>query len=108
MSFLRDMLPVFLFFIVLDTLTTIASLPIGYEGNPIISWGLANFGYGFLIALKLVSILLFYICYVSVKQYRFAWNVSRYGASVIGLIASVSNMWVFFYGQNLFQAAGVL
>lgn len=94
--------------IVLDTVTTIIALPVGHEVNPVIAWGLANYGISFLIALKLASIPGFYLCYLALKNHRAAWDFSRYGVAGLGLVASASNMWVYVYGVSLFQLAGVL
>jgi len=108
MSFIRDMLPVFLFLIIADTITTIIALPAGYETNPVLSWGMANYGFSFLIGLKLVSIPGFYLCYLALKNHRTAWDFSRFGVAGLGVVASVSNMCVYFCGVSIPQYFGVV
>lgn len=107
MSFLRDMVPVIFFFLILDTITTVMALQVGREGNPILAWGIYTYGLIFLILVKILAIPAFYICY-RLQHSRVAWNVSRYTVAFIGLIVSVSNVWVYVYSVSLFQLAGVV
>lgn len=107
MSFLRDMLPVIFFFLILDTASTILALQVGREGNPIIAWGIAQYGLLFLAVVKVLSIPAFYLCY-RLHNSRVAWNISRYSVAAMGLVITLSNMWVYVYGISLFQLAGVV
>jgi hypothetical protein len=106
MAFLRDMLPVIFFFLILDTASTILALQVGYEGNPVMSWGITEYGIIYLIIVKVLAIPAFYACY-RLQKSRIAWNISRFSVAALGLVISVSNMLVYAYGISLFQWAGV-
>jgi hypothetical protein len=107
MSFLRDMLPIIFFFFILDTLTTILALQVGREANPLIAWGIYTYGLVFLVIIKVLAVPAFYACY-RLHNSRIAWNISRYSVAAVGLIVSVSNVWVYVYGISFFQLAGVV
>ncbi|WP_319506999.1 DUF5658 family protein [uncultured Methanolobus sp.] len=98
MSFLKDIKPLFLLFILGDTITTIYALQTGlfYEGNPVLSYLFNSYGILSLIPLKLGFLFLLYKVYNNAD--RFYWNITRYAVSFIGLLATVSNTAVVLHG----------
>jgi hypothetical protein len=98
MSFLKDIIPVLLLFVIGDTLTTLYALQTGqfYEGNPILSPILRAYGYNFLIPLKVSFMFLLYHVYRNAD--RPYWNFTRYSVSCIGLLATTSNMMTILHG----------
>ncbi|MEZ5334508.1 MAG: DUF5658 family protein [Methanolobus sp.] len=92
MSFLKDLKPVLLLYILGDTLTTLYALQTGYfyEGNPVLSWIFMTFGYNSLILLKLSFLFILYHVYKNAD--RIYWNITRYSVACIGLLATTSNM----------------
>ncbi|WMW21907.1 DUF5658 family protein [Methanolobus mangrovi] len=92
MSFVRDIIPVLILYIIGDTITTFYALGTGvfYEGNPILFHLFKIYGYSFLIPLKLGFIFLLYHVYRNADRYY--WNITRYSVSCIGLLATASNM----------------
>ncbi len=98
MSFLKDIKPVILLYVLGDTVTTLYALGTGnfYEGNPVLSWIFSIYGYISLIPLKIGFMFLLYHVYKNADRYY--WNITRYTVSGIGLFATVSNTMVVFHG----------
>ncbi|WP_406656742.1 DUF5658 family protein [Methanolobus sp. ZRKC2] len=97
MSFLEDIKPVLLLYVVGDTLTTLYALQTGmfYEGNPVLSRIFSMYGYTALIPLKIGFMFVLYHVYRNAGRYY--WNITRYAVTGIGLLATVSNMAVVLY-----------
>lgn len=92
MSFVKDIRLVLLLYVVGDTLTTLYALRTGnfYEGNPILSRIFDLYGSASLIPLKIGFMFLLYHIYRNADRYY--WNITRYSVSVIGLLATASNL----------------
>jgi hypothetical protein len=97
MSFIKDIIPVLLLYIIGDTITTFYALGTGlfYEGNPVLFHLFTTYGYSFLIPLKLGFIFLLYHVYRNANRYY--WNITRYAVSFIGLLATASNTMAVLY-----------
>lgn len=98
MSFVEDIKPVLLLYVIGDTLTTICALQTGmfYEGNPILSHIFSIYGYAALIPLKICFMFVLYHVYRNADRYY--WNITRYSVTGIGLLATVSNTAVILHG----------
>ena len=98
MSFLEDIKPVILLYVLGDTITTLYALQTGlfYEGNPVLSYIFSIYGYTVLIPLKIGFMFVLYHVYRNADRYY--WNITRYAVTGIGLLATVSNMVTVFYG----------
>ncbi|MDY0385797.1 MAG: DUF5658 family protein [Methanolobus sp.] len=91
MTFLKDIIPVLLLYVLGDTITTVYALQTGYfyEGNPILFRIFETYGYISLIPLKIAFMFLLYHVYRNANRYY--WNITRYSVSFIGLLATLSN-----------------
>ncbi|WP_342306290.1 DUF5658 family protein [Methanolobus sp. ZRKC5] len=91
MTFLKDIIPVLLLYVLGDTITTVYALQTGYfyEGNPILYEIFMTYGYISLIPLKIGFMFLLYHVYRNANRYY--WNITRYSVSFIGLLATLSN-----------------
>ena len=98
MSFVKDIKPVLLLYVIGDTLTTICALQTGlfYEGNPVLSHIFSVYGYTALIPLKIGFVFVLYHVYRNANRYY--WNITRYAVTVIGFLATVSNTAVILHG----------
>lgn len=98
MSFVEDIKPVLLLYVIGDTLTTIYALQTGmfYEGNPVLSHIFSVYGFTVLIPLKIGFMFVLYHVYRNANRYY--WNITRYAVTGIGLLATVSNMAVVLHG----------
>ncbi len=102
-SFLYEVRHIFFFYIIGDLITTQAALrPGAYEANPfLISFTTA-------VVLKLVFLILLFVVYKSLHQRKLSWDICRHSVAGIGVIATVSNLFVILWGSSLFQLAGVV
>ncbi|MDW7732829.1 MAG: DUF5658 family protein [Methanolobus sp.] len=98
MSFIEDVKPVLLLYVIGDTLTTLCALQTGlfYEGNPVLSQIFSIYGYAALIPLKIGFMFLLYHVYRNANRYY--WNITRYAVTFIGFLATASNMAVVLHG----------
>jgi uncharacterized membrane protein len=98
MSFLKDIKPVLLLYVLGDTITTLYALHTGnfYEGNPLLSNIFHTYGFTSLIPLKIAFLFLMYHVYKNADRYY--WNITRYSVACIGLLATLSNTLAVFHG----------
>ena len=102
-SFLYEVRHIIFFYIIGDLITTQRALRLGaYEANPfLISFTTA-------VVLKLVFLVLLFLVYRSLQQRKLSWDICRHSIAGIGVIATVSNLFVILWGSSLFQLAGVM
>ncbi len=91
MTFIKDIIPVLILYVLGDTITTVYALQTGYfyEGNPILFEIFTTYGYISLIPLKIAFMFLLYHVYRNANRYY--WNITRYSVSFIGFLATLSN-----------------
>ena len=98
MSFIKDIIPVLILYVMGDTITTIYALQTGlfYEGNPLLFHIFSSYGYIALFPLKVGFMFLMYHVYRNADRYY--WNITRCSVSCIGLLATVSNTLTVLHG----------
>jgi len=109
--FFRDMINIFVFYVLGDTITTHFALPYGYEVNSIPAMLLSTeLGiYSILILKMMFFVWVWHMGKHFIKNKNlFAWNISKNFIILTGITLSVSNTFVIFTGLNLFQHIGLM
>lgn len=108
----KDIFFMFLFYVIGDTTTTYYGIKCGgYESNSFPAM-ILNMDYGIYLLFIVKSLFILWVWYNGFKlikgKYHFAWNIIKNTVVGIGIIATISNTYLIFTGQNIFQHAGLM
>ena len=113
LHFLWDIRLVMIFYVLGDWITTVYAMEYGYEGNFFLSRVISMYGIHSILVLKLLFLVVLFWYYLSVvrlgSKWAFTmWDASKDSIAVLGIFLTVSNLFVIYFGNSLFQMLGVI
>ena len=107
-SYLYDIRFIILFYVIGDWASTVYALPFGKEYNSVPAMILEHYGiYSLLLSKIGVILLLFYIAPI-IKVSKYRWAILKHIVEFIGILVTINNLIVVFYGNSLLQAIGLV
>lgn len=107
----RDLLLIFIFYVIGDVVSTYYALPNGYETS-IVVITILNTKYSFLLLITFKILFLVYLRYVGEylinNNYENVWKILANSIVLFGIILTINNTCVIYTGLNLFQHIGII
>ena len=107
-SYIYDVRFIILFYVIGDWASTVYALPFGEEYNSVPAIILENYGIYHLLLIKIGFILLLFFIAPMIKVSKFRWAVTKHVIEFIGIMVTINNLLVIFYGDSLVQAVGLV
>ena len=107
-TYLYDIRFIILFYVIGDWASTFYALPLGKEYNPVPAMILENYGIYHLLLIKIAFIfLLFYVAPI-IKTSNGRWELTKHIIEFIGVLVTVNNFMVVWYGISLIETLGLV
>jgi hypothetical protein len=107
-SYLYDIRFIILFYVIGDWASTVYALPFGKEYNSVPAMILNNYGIYHLLLIKICFILLLFYMAPILKVGKYRWAMLKHIIEFIGILVTINNLMVIFYGNSLLQAIGLV
>jgi len=91
-----------------DWASTVYALPFGKEYNSVPAMILNNYGIYHLLIIKIGFILLLFYMAPIIKVGKYRWSIFKHIIELIGILVTVNNLMVVFYGNSLLQVIGMV
>ena len=91
-----------------DWASTVYALPFGSEYNSVPAMILENGGIYYLLLVKICFILLLYYIAPSIKISAFRWALTKHTIEFVGILVTINNLMVVWYGNSIIQAIGLI
>lgn len=107
-SYLYEIRFVILFYVIGDWASTVYALPFGEEYNSVPAMILRDYGIYNLLLVKIGFILLLFYLAPLIKESKFRWALTKHTIEFIGILVTINNLMVVWYGNSLIQALGLI
>lgn len=107
-SYLYDIRFIILFYVIGDWASTVYAMPYGQEFNSVPAMILNNYGIYSLLLVKIVFILLLFYLTPIIKVSKSRWALTKHTVELIGILVTINNLMVVFYGNSLLQGIGLV
>ena len=99
---------IILFYVIGDWASTVYAMPYGHEYNTVPALILNNYGIYYLLLVKIVFILLLFYLAPIIKVSKSKWAIAKHTVEFIGILVTINNLMVVFYGNSLLQSIGLV
>jgi hypothetical protein len=107
-SYLYEIRFIILFYVLGDWASTVYAMPFGEEYNSVPAMILENGGIYYLLLVKICFILLLYYIAPAIKLSTFRWAFTKHTIEFIGILVTINNLMVVWYGSSIIQAIGLI
>ncbi|MHC1757072.1 MAG: hypothetical protein AB9861_16855 [Methanosarcina sp.] len=107
-SYLYDIRFIILFYVIGDWASTFYALPFGTEYNPVPAMILEKYGIYHLLLIKFAFILLLFYVAPVIKTSKGRWELTKHIIESVGILVTVNNLMVVWYGSSLIETLGLL
>jgi hypothetical protein len=107
-SYLYEIRFIILFYVLGDWASTAYAMPFGEEYNSVPAMILENGGIYYLLLVKICFILLLYYIAPSIKVSTFRWALTKHTIEFVGILVTINNLMVVWYGNSIIQAIGLV
>lgn len=107
-NYLYDIRFIILFYVIGDWASTFYALPFGTEYNPVPAMILENYGIYHLLLIKFVFVLLLFYVSPIIKTSQGRWELTKHIIESVGVLVTVNNLMVVWYGSSLIETLGLL
>lgn len=107
-TYLHDIRFIILFYVIGDWVSTLYALPFGAEYNPVPAMILENYGIYHLLLIKVVFILLLFYVAPIIKSSHGRWELTKHIIESVGVLVTINNLMVVWYGSSLIESLGLV
>lgn len=107
-SYLYDIRFIILFYVIGDWASTLYALPFGTEYNPVPAMILEKYGIYHLLLIKIAFILLLFYVAPVIKTSKGRWTLTKHIIESVGILVTVNNLMVVWYGVSLVETLGLV
>jgi hypothetical protein len=107
-SYLYEIRFIILFYVIGDWASTACALPFGVEYNSVPAMLLTNYGIYCLLLVKVGFILMLFYTAPVIKGSRYRWAFTKHIIESVGILATINNLMVIWYGNSLIQIIGLI
>lgn len=107
-AFLYDIRFIILFYVIGDWASTFYALPFGSEYNPVPAMILENYGIYHLLLIKIAFIMLLFYVAPIIKTSTGRWNLTKHIIESVGILVTINNLMVVWYGASLIETVGLV
>jgi hypothetical protein len=107
-SYLYDIRFIIFFYVIGDWASTVYALPFGKEYNSVPAMILNNYGIYHLLLIKIGFIVLLFYMAPILKVGKYKWAMLKHIIEFLGILVTINNLMVIFYGNSLLQAIGLV
>jgi hypothetical protein len=107
-TYLYDIRFIILFYVIGDWASTFYALPFGTEYNPVPAMILENYGIYHLLLIKVAFILLLFYVAPIIKVSKGRWTLTKRIIESVGILVTVNNLMVVWYGSSLIESLGLV
>jgi hypothetical protein len=107
-SYLYDIRFIILFYVIGDWASTFYALPFGTEYNPVPAMILEEYGIYHLLLIKVAFILLLFYVAPVIKTSKGRWELTKHIIESVGILVTVNNLMVVWYGSSLIETLGLI
>ncbi|HIH75310.1 MAG TPA: hypothetical protein HA306_09175 [Methanosarcina sp.] len=107
-DYLYDIRFIILFYVIGDWASTFYALPFGTEYNPVPAMILENYGIYHLLLIKVAFVLLLFYVSPVIKTSKGRWELTKHIIESVGILVTVNNLMVVWYGISLVETLGLV
>ncbi|WP_440956315.1 hypothetical protein ACSAZK_05115 [Methanosarcina sp. Mfa9] len=105
-SFVHEIRFIIIFYIIGDWASTWYAMPYGEEFNPLPALILEHYGIFSLLVLKIILVFGLFFIFPIIKLFPAKWIFTKHVIEFLGILATVNNIMVVWYGNSFIQAMG--
>ncbi len=107
-TYLYDIRFIILFYVIGDWASTFYALPFGTEYNPVPAMILENYGIYHLLLIKIAFVLLLFYVAPIIQTSQGRWELTKRIIESVGVLVTVNNLMVVWYGSSLIETLGLV